>query len=324
MNFSIPYQILQSSAPNMIYSRATYFSCSKLEESIILATSEVSVKDYLKSLYLEARNRRGSAKVAAENAKKLLVSNDIRSAKEAMIAINIFKLSGDLEEAVNVLNHMINISVVDAILFNNVIDGFARRRQWEMAIELLENMIALSIIPDTISYSSAICACEKAGRWQEALQLLEKMILNNIDRDTICYSSVISACASRGRWKESLMILKQMKVEGIAYDTITLNSAILAAAKDGQVDIVLKLLSAMSKDGYHKDMITYTSAISACLDSDNWQCALRLVDELTTGVDTAELPFTTAPFNAAISVCLKYCLIHPTIYVRRLMISIFS
>ena len=261
----------------------------------------------LKLLLQQAKNDNQLIKPSSEKVKQMLAGKQIRTTREAMTAISLLKLSGNLEGAVSVLSYMVENSIpVDAYIFNNLIDGCARIRNWGLGLELLDKMCSLNISPDTITFSSAISACEKSGKWELALELLERMTKLGIKRDTICFSTVISACARKGQWKQTLRLLKRMCEEQVPLDSITLNSAMSAAAKDGNIEAVSKLLNIMTVGGFKKDIYTYTTSISACEHDGKWEYALELLQDMLKELGEAgQTNLEPAPFNAAISVCIR-------------------
>jgi pentatricopeptide repeat domain-containing protein 1 len=157
----------------------------------------------MKELLQIAKNDHKKIIEANELAKMYVEEGRISHAKEAMHCIGIFKLSGDMESAVGLIDQMNTSDLkADVMIFNNVIDGCAKAKNWETALNLLQRMHNLGLKRDIISYSSAISACAKAGRWMESVDLLKSMDKEGLTPDTICFSSVISACANKGRWRE--------------------------------------------------------------------------------------------------------------------------
>ena len=57
--------------------------------------------------------------------------------------------------------------------------------QWELAVDMLRNMLQDDMQPDVISFSASITACEKAGEWQLALELLAQMSVAKISANAV-------------------------------------------------------------------------------------------------------------------------------------------
>jgi pentatricopeptide repeat protein len=86
------------------------------------------------------------------------------------------------------------------------------------------------IEPNAITYSAAISACEKGdGQWEMALELLNEMKERGIEPNVITYSAAISACEKGdGQWEKALELLNDMKERGIEPNAYTYNATIEA------------------------------------------------------------------------------------------------
>ena len=82
--------------------------------------------------------------------------------------------------------------------------------------------------PDVISYSAAISACVKGKQWERALELLEEMKRTDVQPDVVSYSAVISACEKGGQWERTLALLEEMKRIGIESNVISYNAVLEA------------------------------------------------------------------------------------------------
>ena len=72
-------------------------------------------------------------------------------------------------------------------------------------------MRAARVRANVISYNTAISACEKSGEWQIAVQLFQEMSGCRLDHDVKSYGSAISACEKGGEWSQALYLLQQMQ-----------------------------------------------------------------------------------------------------------------
>lgn len=153
-------------------------------------------------------------------------------------------------------------------------------------------MIEKGITPNEFTYSVAITACGNGGQWSKALELLDQMRAMGVKINTITYNSAIQALAkaarteskqqrrfdydkntaiesesnadSRALWCLALELLENMESEGVALDKFTYSSAINVCGAAGRWKEAVDLVKAMKKDG-NKDIkpnqVTYTSAI---------------------------------------------------------------
>ena len=81
-------------------------------------------------------------------------------------------------------------------------------------------MLHVSRMPSMVSYSAAICACEKGRQWEEALQLLQEMPHRLLLPSLICYSAAALACEAGVNWKQALRMLHHMHVFSCDLDKI--------------------------------------------------------------------------------------------------------
>ena len=155
---------------------------------------------YLKDVLRRAKIDKSLLGHAIASVKECISECRIVNIHGAMTSVSIFKLAGMYDESVNLLTYMrVNNIPPDTYFYNNIIDGFARQKDWKSSIRLLEEMKCANIKRDMVSYSTAISACEKAGQWEVALKLFHQMAEEGVPKDTICFSSVISAVASGGQ-----------------------------------------------------------------------------------------------------------------------------
>jgi len=51
--------------------------------------------------------------------------------------------------------------------------ALAKKNQWKLALELMEEMAEAGVEPDIISYNTAMHVCGKAGKWQTVRRRLD-------------------------------------------------------------------------------------------------------------------------------------------------------
>jgi pentatricopeptide repeat domain-containing protein 1 len=235
----------------------------------------------------------------------------IKTVKEAMALVSIFNLAGDVKNSIRVLDQLASSDTsiaVDTKLFNNVLSGCARTKNWRLALDILTRMKNGNIEMDAISFGTVINALSKDGQWQLSLGLLEDMEDIGVVPDTQCYSAVINALSKGGRWQESLGLLQRMKSKNVDIDLITYNSVIYACSVVGKSDIILKLLDTMRHEQFCLDAYTYSSAIYAFEVVGNSKGALELLKVMMKEkkeMGASFNPTDSAPFNAAISTCIR-------------------
>ena len=127
----------------------------------------------------------------------------------------------------------------NAFSYSAAITACEKERQWELALELFDEMQHRGVSPDVVTYSSVISACEKCGQWQHALDLFDELERKGAEgmpssarwsnaADVILYSATISACEKGGQWKRAVELLRQMEDVGLVPNVVTYSAAISA------------------------------------------------------------------------------------------------
>ena len=57
--------------------------------------------------------------------------------------------------------------------------ALAKKNQWKLALELMEEMAEAGVEPDIISYNTAMHVCGKAGKWQTVRRRLDSTDLRS-------------------------------------------------------------------------------------------------------------------------------------------------
>ena len=95
------------------------------------------------------------------------------------------------------------------ISYNSTISACGRGRQWEKALDLLQEMMDHGIKPNVVSYNSAISACKKGEKWEKAIDLLQEMTDHAIKPNVISYNSTIEACFISDKYSNALSLVHQ-------------------------------------------------------------------------------------------------------------------
>lgn len=66
--------------------------------------------------------------------------------------------------------------------------------------------------PDLVAYTAVMDCCGKAGQWEMALNLMQEMRDEGLKPDRMTYNTAIDACAKGGQWQRALDILAGMEV----------------------------------------------------------------------------------------------------------------
>ncbi|CAE8694320.1 unnamed protein product [Polarella glacialis] len=163
---------------------------------------------------------------------------------------------------------------------HTIVMGFlASRSLWKSALAILNLMPQEGDEKaDVMAYTVAISACKNVRQWQHALQLIQDMITAGVFPDVAAFNAAISACGKAGQWLPSLLLLKDMVDEGLSPDVISFNVALEATAVSKQGKLALNLLAAMRKQRLPPEVYSYNSALRAC--ESFWHEALAVLEDM--------------------------------------------
>lgn len=186
---------------------------------------------------------------------------------------------------------------------NSLIACCGRIGRTDMAIEILNEMEAYGVKPNSRTYRNVIIACnqaeheqrrevatifheEKAFQWWEcAMSLLRRMKEEGLQPDIQTYSSVISACEAASKWQRALSVLQSMMNDSYTEESLNLycfNAAIAACAKGGAWVEAVDLFERMKQKGgssLRPTIVTYGSLIEAVDTAGQKELAMSLYDE---------------------------------------------
>lgn len=115
--------------------------------------------------------------------------------------------------------------------------------QWELTLQILEEMKNQGHRPDIVSYNACLTTCAGAKQWDKVLQLFKDMQEDGHKADKPTYKNALLACERLGRWEEVLELIKEMKARGMGNDETTYRMAIRACERGQQWEKAYSLLN---------------------------------------------------------------------------------
>ena len=208
---------------------------------------------------------------------------------------------------------------ISVVGFNAAISTMARAAEWEMAVQLLDEMIMHS---ESLSRLKETESTAKTSYFNYTVTApLLRVIENRKSTDTffvpkpdqVTFGTVLAACERAEEWEELLRIAHASKLYGVPLDGIALTSVLHACQQLGLADEAIECLETMKKltddekNRYNvesngiveerrtngrmrkgvkpvlrgPDGVSYRLAISACARSPGrWRDGLRLLDDM--------------------------------------------
>lgn len=148
---------------------------------------------------------------------------------------------------------------------------------WDSALEVLQDMRAAECEPNLFSYNAAMGACQAALEWERALSLYFSLGRAHLTPDTTSYNLLLSSCARCSQREQVEWLVQRMYQQQLSPDEVTFNclSSLLTERRDRE-DFLRRLKAA----GLRPDVRTYNPMISACAESQGWEEAVTIFDEM--------------------------------------------
>ena len=179
--------------------------------------------------------------------------------------------AGEWEYARLLLLELREASTANRVTYNAVLSACEKGEQLQMILAILEEMVQLTTLPDSFSYSASISGCGRCEQWQVAVDLL-RVAHSMKSLNVIAYSAAVSACEKAKEWQQALALFEEARVQSIEADVVLLSAAISACEKGEKWWLALELF-----DSSQANLITYSAAISACEKGGQWQKVLQLL-----------------------------------------------
>lgn len=170
---------------------------------------------------------------------------------------------------------------VDAYCYGTAISACAMGKQWEVALELLEDMEAEGDALEgdaSFAWNNALVACNRASEWTRALEVYERMrVTPTVTESEHSVAGALGACRGLNDWQRAQAIF-----DGSKHRTVMCFNALLAAliacGEDVRALAYFDQLKA-GKAGCRPDAQSYELAIDACSRHDTDRALLLWVEQ---------------------------------------------
>lgn len=159
------------------------------------------------------------------------------------------------------------------VSYEEEIDKWGHRRQWQQAISFLQQMREQDVLPKSSTYTVLIKACaDKAKRWQESLILLAEMKDVGLESDGEALSWAVTACTNAQKWRLSIDLMRELMGTGMGPHQRTYSSALRSCGLGGFWQDAVEILRDMEGTELTPTKTDYHEAMRACLkaEEDGW------------------------------------------------------
>ena len=137
----------------------------------------------------------------------------------------------------------------------------------------------LELAPSAISFGAVINALENAGQWQLALQLLSQM-LSTMSPDPTTYSALLGTVEASSQWQKALQLFAEMPSRKLQLDILALNLALRASVTGWQWQVAFGLVADMARGQVTPNPTTFSLAMAAAEQGCQWSAGLSFLNRL--------------------------------------------
>lgn len=203
-------------------------------------------------------------KVAEQLFKEAEEKRLLRDPETFLKTVLMYVEEGLVEKTLEVVNAMknLNIKVSDCILCA-IVNGFSKRRGYQAAIRVYEELTSQGCKPGQVTYTCIINVYFRLGLYQKAEMLFLEMEQKGFDKCVVAYSSMVAMYGKVGRVRDAMKLVAKMKQKGCQPNVWIYNSLIDMQGRAKNLRQVEKIWKEMKRRKVAPDKVTYTSVISA-------------------------------------------------------------
>ncbi|XP_022730393.1 pentatricopeptide repeat-containing protein At5g13770, chloroplastic [Durio zibethinus] len=187
---------------------------------------------------------------------------------------------GLLEKTLEVVRVMkdANIKVSDCI-FCTIVNGFSKRRGFQAAIIIYEQLLLQGCKPGQVTYASIINAYCRIGLNSKAEMIFSEMQQKGFDKCVVAHSSMIAMYGKAGRIGDAMKLVAKMKRKGCKPNIWIYNSLMDMHGRVNNLRQVEKLWKEMSRRNLAPDKVSYTTIITAYSRATEYEMCMKLYHE---------------------------------------------
>ncbi|KAJ4825518.1 hypothetical protein Tsubulata_022183 [Turnera subulata] len=141
-----------------------------------------------------------------------------------------------------------------------MISGYVTVGNYLKALELYEDMKAVGVNPDAITFTTLLPACSQLAALEKGMEIHRSITENGLEANEIVMGAILDMYAKCGAVDKALTVFNQLP----SRDLVSWTSMITAYGSHGQAEEALKLFSEMQQSSVKPDGVTFLAVLSAC------------------------------------------------------------
>ncbi|KAK6270479.1 hypothetical protein POUND7_007577 [Theobroma cacao] len=167
----------------------------------------------------------------------------------------------------------------DIVVYNAVLNACARRKQWEGAFWVLQQLKQQHLQPSATTYGlvmEVMFACGKYNLVHEFFKKIEKSSMPN----ALTYRVLVNTLWKEGKIDDAVLAVQGMEKRGIVGSAALYYDLARCLCSSGRCQEALMQIEKICKVASKPLVVTYTGLIQACLDSGNIQNGAYIFNEM--------------------------------------------
>ncbi|XP_058071675.1 pentatricopeptide repeat-containing protein At1g30610, chloroplastic [Magnolia sinica] len=167
----------------------------------------------------------------------------------------------------------------DIVIYNAVLNACVRRKQWEGAFWVLQQLKQRHMPPSSTTYGlvmEVMFACGKYSLVHEFFRKAEKTSIPN----ALNYKVLVNTLWREGKTDEAILVVQDMERRGIVGSASLYYDLARCLCSAGRCQEALQQVEKICKVAKKPLVVTYTGLIQACLESGSVQNGAYIFDEM--------------------------------------------
>lgn len=156
--------------------------------------------------------------------------------------------------------------LLETNMYNSVLHALVEAKEWDVAVDVFENMKAFGFKPDAATYHIMMDCSSLTGDLQSARALMATMLQIVLANDD---------------FEAAINLLNEMKDEGIHSDVLSYNTILSSASARGRLDIIELLVEHMHRENIQPDPDTCLLVFSSYYERGLIDTALEALQVLS-------------------------------------------
>ncbi|KAG5562681.1 hypothetical protein RHGRI_005414 [Rhododendron griersonianum] len=165
-------------------------------------------------------------------------------------------------------------------VYNILLTGWFRARQFERVECLWDEMKSKNVKPSVVTYGTFIEGYCRQCRVEVAIEFFWEMNRYGIEPNAIVYNSIIDALGEAGRFKEALAMMERFLVLESGPTISTYNSLVKCFCRAGDIEAANKILKMMINRGFMPTITMYNYFLRHYLNLEKFEEGMNLYTKM--------------------------------------------